>query len=40
MIIGVGDHFEIWDLVKFNEYQQEANENFEEIAESLDKEND
>lgn len=36
MIIGVGDHFEIWDLNKFNKYQDEANENFEAIAESLD----
>ena len=36
-IIGVGDHFEIWDLNKFNDYQAEANEHFEEIAESLDK---
>lgn len=36
MIIGVGDHFEIWDLIKFNEYQAKANENFEAIAESLD----
>ena len=40
IIIGVGDHFEIWDLNKFNEYQAEANENFEEIAESLDESNE
>lgn len=40
VIIGVGDHFEIWDLNKFNEYQAEANENFESIAESLEKENE
>lgn len=40
IIIGVGDHFEIWDLNKFNEYQAEANENFEEIAESLDNSNE
>ena len=39
-IIGVIDHFEIWDLNKFNYYQQEANEHFEEIAESLDKNNE
>ena len=36
-VIGVVDHFEIWDSNKFNKYQAEANENFEEIAESLDK---
>lgn len=35
-IIGVGDHFEIWDSNKYNQYQDEANEKFEEIAESLD----
>ena len=40
VIIGVGDHFEIWDLVKFNEYQKEANDNFESIAESLEKEDE
>ena len=40
MIIGVGDHFEIWDLNKFNIYQAEANENFEQIAESLEKEDE
>ncbi len=37
MIIGVGDHFEIWDLAKFNEFQESANENFESLAESLGK---
>ncbi len=36
MIIGVGDHFEIWDLTKYNQYESEANANFEEIAEALD----
>ena len=40
MIIGVGDHFEIWDLNRFNEYLSEANDQFEEIAESLEKENE
>ena len=39
-IVGVGDHFEIWDREKFNKYQDEANERFEEIAESLDKNNE
>ncbi len=36
MIIGVGDHFEIWDLKKFQEYQKDAQSHFEEIAENLD----
>ena len=35
MIIGVGDHFEIWDLNKFRQYQTEANGKFEELAETL-----
>ena len=39
-IVGVGDHFEIWDLEAFNKYQAEANENFEEIAESLVKDDE
>ena len=40
LIIGVGDHFEIWDLTKYNQYESEANANFEEIAESLDKDDE
>ena len=39
IIIGVYDHFEIWDKTKYEEYQSEANERFEQIAESLEKEN-
>ena len=39
-IIGVRDHFEIWDKATFDKYQKEANERFEEIAESLVKENE
>ena len=40
IIIGVGDHFEIWDFNHFNEYQAEANERFEQIAESLERNNE
>lgn len=40
VILGVGDHFEIWDLAKYNKYQKEANEKFEEIAESLETTNE
>ncbi len=40
VILGVIDHFEIWDAVKFDKYQQEANDNFENIAESLDRSDD
>ena len=40
VILGVIDHFEIWDADKFDKYQQEANDNFESIAESLDRSDD
>ena len=40
IIIGVGDHFEIWDKVIFTEYESGINENFESIAESLKKEDE
>ncbi len=35
-LVGVGDHFEIWDLDAYKAYEKDALENFEEIAESLD----
>jgi MraZ protein len=34
-ILGVKDHIEIWDLKTWNEYYKAANENFEQVAESL-----
>ena len=40
MIIGVGDHFEIWDLEKFSEYQKETNARFEELAEEIGNKNE
>ena len=39
-IIGVNDHFEIWDKEAFVTYQNEASERFSEIAESLEKEHE
>ena len=35
VIIGVGDHFEVWDKEKYLIYEDEANKNFEENAETL-----
>ena len=35
VIIGAGDHFEIWNKDKFNEYESSLDESFENIAESL-----
>ena len=37
IIIGVGDHFEIWDSESYQKYELEVNAHFEEIAESLEK---
>lgn len=37
VVLGVRDHFEIWDLKTYQEYEKSINDNFEEIAESLDK---
>ena len=37
IIIGVGDHFEIWDNESYQRYEEEVNSHFEDIAESLSK---
>ncbi|MBO8461234.1 MAG: division/cell wall cluster transcriptional repressor MraZ [Firmicutes bacterium] len=34
-IIGVGDHLEIWDTNKWNEYNKNSEKNFDMIAEEL-----
>ena len=36
VVIGVGDHVEIWDEEKWNEYYNVNMDNFDEIAESLE----
>ena len=33
--IGVGDHFEVWDLAKYNEYEENNSKQFEEVADKL-----
>lgn len=35
VVIGVNDHVEIWDKATWEAYYQDAEENFEEVAESL-----
>lgn len=35
IVAGVSDHFEIWDTVRWEEYQREAGARYEEIAENL-----
>ncbi len=35
VVVGVSDHFEIWDTDRWEEYQREAGSRYEEIAENL-----
>ena len=37
MVIGVGDHFEIWDLEAYLAYEESISEEFEAVADKLDK---
>ena len=34
-VIGVGDHFEVWDLAKYNEYEAINSKKFEDVADKL-----
>ena len=38
MVLGAGDHIEVWDAKAYKEYESSAESNFEEIAENLNKE--
>lgn len=35
VIVGVSDHFEIWDTERWEEYQRDASKRYEELAENL-----
>lgn len=35
VVIGVGDHFEIWNKATYNEYENKVNKEYENIAENL-----
>lgn len=35
VIVGVSDHFEIWDTERWEDYQSEASKRYEELAENL-----
>ena len=35
VIVGVSDHFEIWDTERWEEYQRETGKRYEELAENL-----
>ena len=37
MVIGMGDHIEVWDSKAYEIYEAEADKNFETIAENLNK---
>lgn len=37
VVLGVGEHMEVWDRAAYEEYERNANESFEEIAENLEK---
>lgn len=37
MVIGMGDHIEVWDSKVYEAYEAEADKNFEDIAENLNK---
>ena len=37
VIIGVGDHFEVWSKPAYEEYEKRVNDSFESIAENLPK---
>ena len=39
MVIGMGDHIEVWDSKVYEAYEAEADKNFEDIAENLTKDN-
>ena len=34
-VIGVGDHFELWDLAKYQEYEADNSKRFEDVADKL-----
>ena len=40
MVIGMGDHIEVWDIKTYEAYEAEADKNFEDIAENLTKDNE
>ena len=37
VVIGVGDHFEVWSKQAYEEYEKKVNDSFEDIAENLPK---
>ena len=40
LVLGIGDHIEVWDKAKYEQYESSVQGNFEEIAEELDAKKD
>ena len=40
LVLGIGDHIEVWDKTKYEEYENNIEGNFEAIAEELDSKKD
>ena len=36
LVLGIGDHIEVWDQVKYAQYESSVRDNFESIAEEID----
>ena len=36
LVLGIGDHIEVWDKAKYEEYEDSIRDNFESIAEEID----
>ena len=36
LVLGIGDHIEVWDKAKYEEYENSIRDNFESIAEEID----
>lgn len=40
LVLGIGDHIEVWDKAKYEEYENSIRDNFESIAEEIDTKKD
>ena len=40
LVLGIGDHIEVWDKAKYEEYENSIRDNFESIAEEIDAKKD
>ena len=40
MIVGVIDHFEVWDLDSWEQYLKEADDSYEDMSDNLEEGND